>query len=161
MRRGIYPGSFDPVTNGHLDIIKRAAGLCDQLIVAVAHNQEKKHLFTAQERETMLQECCDEDISNIKIVSFDGLLVEYCVKNDISFIVRGLRAIADYEYEYAIALMNKRLVPKVETVFLMASAEHSFISSRIAKEVATYDGDITSLVPPSVAPKLKSKLLVP
>jgi pantetheine-phosphate adenylyltransferase len=158
MQIGIYPGSFDPVTNGHLDIIKRASSLCDKLIIAVARNQDKRSLFAAEERVSMLIESCCGDIKNVEVVHFNGLLADYCIKRDVSFIIRGLRAIADYEYEYAIALMNKRLAPGVESLFLMASAEYLFISSRIVKEVAVYNGDISSLVPECIIPRLMKRL---
>lgn len=156
MQIGIYPGSFDPLTCGHLDIIKRATQLFDKLIVAIARNNEKFPLFAVEERLAMLQECC-KDISKVEITSFDGLLAEYCKKNDINFIVRGLRAIVDFEYEYAIALMNKELAPSVETVFLMSKSEFSFVSSKMVKEVASYGGDIARLVPHFVSSKLKEK----
>ena len=158
MRKAIYPGSFDPVTNGHLDIINRAVELCDRLIVAVARNSEKKNLFSADERVSMLSSCCYEDNNKIEIVEFGGLLADYCVENEISFIVRGLRAIADFEYEYAMALMNKRLAPQVDTVFLIASNENSFVSSRIVREVVSLNGDVSSLVPSSILPLLKKRL---
>ncbi|MBN2434075.1 MAG: pantetheine-phosphate adenylyltransferase [Spirochaetes bacterium] len=158
MHIGIYPGSFDPVTNGHLDIVRRASSLCDKLIIAVARNQDKRSLFATEERVSMLIECCSDDINNVEVVSFDGLLVDYCRQKEVSFIVRGLRAIADFEYEHAIALMNKKLAPDVETVFLMASAEYSFVSSRMVKEVASYKGDISSLVPDCVIPRLMKRL---
>ncbi len=157
MQVGIYPGSFDPLTNGHLDIINRAAAVYGKLYVAVARNQAKRSIFTVDERLKMLSLCCSNDIKNVEIVAFDGLLVEYCRKNNIHSIVRGLRAIADYEYEYAIALMNKRLAPEIETIFMMASADYSFISSRIVKEVASYGGDISSLVPSCIKPYLEKK----
>jgi pantetheine-phosphate adenylyltransferase len=156
MQIGIYPGSFDPLTCGHLDIIKRATQLFDKLIVAIARNSEKFPLFAVEERLAMLQECC-KDISKVEITSFDGLLAEYCKKNNINFIVRGLRAIVDFEYEYAIALMNKELAPSVETVFLMSKSEFSFVSSKMVKEVASYGGDISRLVPQFVSVKLKEK----
>lgn len=156
MQIGIYPGSFDPLTCGHLDIIKRATQLFDKLIVAIARNSEKSPLFSVEERLAMLEECC-KDISKVEITSFDGLLAEYCRKNNISFIVRGLRAIVDFEYEYAIALMNKELAPSVETIFLMSKSEFSFVSSKMVKEVASYGGDISRLVPPFVNSKLKEK----
>ncbi|MCX8122949.1 MAG: pantetheine-phosphate adenylyltransferase [Spirochaetes bacterium] len=156
MQIGIYPGSFDPLTCGHLDIIKRATQLFDKLIVAVARNSEKSPLFSVEERLAMLAECC-KDISKVEITSFDGLLAEYCRKNNINFIVRGLRAIVDFEYEYAIALMNKELAPSVETIFLMSKSEFSFVSSKMVKEVASYGGDISRLVPHFVNSRLKEK----
>lgn len=156
MQIGIYPGSFDPLTCGHLDIIKRATQLFDKLIVAIARNSEKFPLFAVEERLAMLQECC-KDLSKVEITSFDGLLAEYCKENNINFIVRGLRAIVDFEYEYAIALMNKELAPSVETIFLMSKSEFSFVSSKMVKEVASYGGDISRLVPQFVNSKLKEK----
>lgn len=158
MLRAIYPGSFDPVTNGHLDIINRAVELCDSLIVAVARNSEKKNLFSTQERADMLRMCCEKDHNKIEIVEFSGLLADYCRENGISVIVRGLRAIADFEFEYAMALMNKRLAPEVETVFLMASNENSFVSSRIVREVVALGGDVSSLVPSGILSLLEKRL---
>jgi len=156
MQIGIYPGSFDPLTCGHLDIIKRATQLFDRLVVAIARNSEKFPLFSVEERLAMLSECC-RDISKVELTSFDGLLAEYCKKNNINFIVRGLRAIVDFEYEYAIALMNKEIAPSVETIFLMSKSEFSFVSSKMVKEVAGYGGDISRLVPEFVNKKLKEK----
>lgn len=155
-RVGIYPGSFDPLTNGHLDIIRRAAHLFDILYVAVARNSDKEPLFTIEERLEILHECCPES-NTIKITSFDGLLADFCIKNEVSFIVRGLRATADYEYEQALAVMNKKLAHRLETLFFTASPEYSFVSSRMMKEVARYGGDISSLVPRSVVSRLQSK----
>jgi pantetheine-phosphate adenylyltransferase len=157
MRIGIYPGSFDPLTNGHLDIIERAKKLSDKLIVAIARNNSKEPLFSEEERLEFLENSCSRDNNKIEIVSFDGLLVDFCRKRNVSFIIRGLRAIVDFEYEYAIALMNKNLAPEIETVFLMAKSEYSFISSNMVKEVASYGGDITSLIPPIVNKKLQEK----
>lgn len=156
MRIGIYPGSFDPLTNGHLDIIRRATQLFDTLYVAVARNSAKEPLFTVEERLEIIQECCEGN-GIIKVVSFEGLLADFCLKNDVSFIVRGLRAIADYEYEQALAVMNKKLTPGLETLFLTATPEFSFVSSRMIKEVASYGGSISSLVPEPVVSRLKSK----
>lgn len=156
MQIGIYPGSFDPLTCGHLDIIKRSAQIFDLLVVAVACNSEKLPLFTVDERLAMLTECC-KDITKVKITSFDGLLAEYCKKNNINIIVRGLRAIVDFEYEYAIALINKEIAPDVDTIFLMSKSEFSFISSKIVKEVASYGSDISRLVPHIVNQRLKEK----
>jgi pantetheine-phosphate adenylyltransferase len=157
MRIGIYPGSFDPLTNGHLDIIERSKQICDKLIVAVAVNSAKKSLFTMDERLEMLRECgrsCEK--CKIEVVMFDGLLVDYCTANHVNFIIRGLRAIVDFEYEYAIALMNQRLAPQIETIFMMSRGEYSFISSNMVKEVASYGGDVSTLVPQFVQEKLKS-----
>jgi pantetheine-phosphate adenylyltransferase len=158
MRIGIYPGSFDPLTNGHIDIIERARQLCDKLIIAVAKNTSKNPLFSMEERVEMLQSCCSGDSSQLEIVAFEGLLVDLCRRQNVSFIIRGLRALVDFDYEYAIALMNRKLAPEVETVFLMARSEYSFVSSNIVKEVAYFGGDISTLVPQFVHKSLREKL---
>ena len=154
----IYPGSFDPITTGHLDLIQRASVLFDKLIVAILRNDEKKPLFSVQERIEMLQESVT-GIANVEVASFDGLLVSYAAECGASVIVRGIRAISDYEYELQMALMNRRLGPDIETVFLMAGEAHSFISSRLVKEVIRLGGNIRGLVPPSVEVRLKERLL--
>lgn len=154
---GIFPGSFDPLTNGHLDVVKRANRLFDKLVVAVARNTTKAGLFTINERIEILEKCCREVGSNIEIVSFDGLLVDYCKKNNISFIIRGLRNAADYEYEKPIESINRKLYSGIETVFFMAREEHSSISSNIIREIATFNGDISSLVPHFVVSKIQEK----
>ncbi|HOO71180.1 MAG TPA: pantetheine-phosphate adenylyltransferase [Spirochaetota bacterium] len=156
MRIGIYPGSFDPLTNGHLDIIQRAKGLCDTLIVAVAKNSEKRPLFSVSERIEIINRYC-RDFGNIEVVSFDGLLVEYCRKKNVSFIIRGLRSTTDFEYEFTIASANSKLAPEIETVFLMTKGENFFISSNIVKEIASYHGDITPLVPQFVVERIQQK----
>lgn len=156
MRIGIYPGSFDPLTNGHLDITERAKKLCDKLIIAIARNSAKSALFSVAERLECLKRCCGSG-DDTEVVAFEGLLVDFCRRMGVTLIVRGLRAIVDFEYEYAIALMNKKLAPDIETVFLMSQGEYSFISSNIVKEVASYGGDITSLVPQFVHKKLQEK----
>lgn len=157
MRIGIYPGSFDPLTNGHLDIFDRSRNICDKLIIAVARNISKKPLFTIEERIEIIRECCPSDDKNVEIVAFDGLLVDFCKKNDVNFIIRGIRAIIDFEYEYAVALMNKQLAPTIDTIFLTARSEYTFISSTMIKEVAYFGGDISSLVPQFVNQKLIRK----
>ncbi|MCU0820872.1 MAG: pantetheine-phosphate adenylyltransferase [Spirochaetes bacterium] len=157
MRIGIYPGSFDPLTNGHLDIFERSKKICDKLIITAARNIHKNALFSIEERLAILRECCKGDDCSIEITTFDGLLVDFCKQNGVNFIVRGIRAINDYEYEYAIALMNRRLAPDIETIFLMARSEYSFISSNMVKEVASYGGDISTLVPPFVNQKITKK----
>jgi pantetheine-phosphate adenylyltransferase len=157
MRIGIYPGSFDPLTNGHLDIAERAKSLCDRLIIAIAMNSAKHPLFSVQERLEFLHECCVCGSSSIEITSFEGLLVDYCREKGVTFIIRGLRAIVDFEYEFAIALLNKKLAPEIETIFLMSQSENSFISSNMVKEVASYGGDVTSLVPQFIHKKLREK----
>jgi len=156
MRIGIFPGSFDPLTNGHLDIIERAIKITDKLIIAIANNSAKKNLFTIEERINIITNCCHGNKS-IEIVSFEGLLVNYCKDNNISFIVRGLRSTIDFEYENPIASINRKLAPEIESVFLMSKDEHSFISSQIVREIASYHGDLTALVPQYVAKKIQQK----
>jgi pantetheine-phosphate adenylyltransferase len=153
----IYPGSFDPITNGHLDLIARGARLADRLVVAVLHNDNKQPLFTAPERTAMLQEVLTE-FENVEVDSFHGLLVDYAAAKGATVILRGIRAISDYEYELQMALMNRRLRPDIETVFLMAGEEYSFISSRLVKEVIRLGGNISGLVPPSVEQRLKQRI---
>ncbi len=156
MRIGIYPGSFDPLTYGHLDIIKRSKALCDKIIIAIAKNSEKKPLFSIEERIELINNCC-QDIGNIEIVSFEGLLADFCKDNDISVIIRGLRSTTDFDYEFAIASANKELASQTETVFLMTCGKYSFISSQIVKEIASYHGDISSMVPPFALKKIQEK----
>ena len=152
----IYPGSFDPFTNGHLDLIERSTHLFDKLIVAVLRNEEKRPLFTLDERQGMLRDVLD-NYPNVEVDSFHGLLVDYAAERQAAVIVRGIRAISDYEYELQMALMNRRLRPEIETVFLMAGEAYSFISSRLVKEVAALGGTITGLVPAEVEQRLKRK----
>lgn len=157
MKIGIYPGSFDPITNGHLDVIERASNLFDKLIVSVARNSKKiQPLFTVEERVAML-EATLEIYPNVIVDSFDGLTVNYALKQGANVIVRGLRAITDFESEFVYALTNKKLAPQVETVYLMTKSEYSFISSSIVKEVASYDGCLNALVPELVIKELKQK----
>ncbi|HWR43226.1 pantetheine-phosphate adenylyltransferase [Sporomusa sp.] len=146
MRIGVCPGSFDPVTNGHLDIFLRASKMFDLLIVAVFHNPNKKPLFTMQERVEMLN-LATNDMPNIKVDSFSGLLNDYVRRQNSSFIVRGLRALSDFEYEFQRALLIKKIDPVMETIFMMTSSEYSFISSSGIKELAKFGGPITGLVP--------------
>ncbi|MDF2875598.1 MAG: coaD [Sporomusa sp.] len=146
MRIGVCPGSFDPVTNGHLDIFSRASKMFDLLIVAVFHNPNKKPLFTMAERVEMLN-LATNDIPNIRVDSFSGLLNDYVRRQDSSFIVRGLRALSDFEYEFQRALLIKKIDPVMETIFMMTSSEYSFISSSGIKELAKFGGPITGLVP--------------
>lgn len=153
----IYPGSFDPITNGHLDLIERAARLFDRLIVAILRNEGKEPLFTAEERVMMLRQVL-KDYPNVEVDSFEGLLVDYAARKGASVIVRGIRAISDYEYELQMALMNRRLAPDIETVFLMAGEAYSFISSRLVKEVASLGGDVSGLVPPVVDARLRERV---
>jgi pantetheine-phosphate adenylyltransferase len=152
----IYPGSFDPFTNGHLDLIERSTHLFDKLIVAILRNEEKRPLFTLEERQEMLRQVL-RGYPNVEVDSFDGLLVDFAARRRASVILRGIRAISDYEYELQMALMNRRLRPQIETVFLMAGEAYSFISSRLVKEVAALGGNISGLVPPLVEERLRRK----
>jgi pantetheine-phosphate adenylyltransferase len=154
----LYPGSFDPITNGHLDLIQRGSALFDKLFVAILRNDEKQALFSVDERIEMLREVV-QPFPNVEVGSFDGLLVEYAADCGASVILRGIRAVSDYEYELQMALMNRRLGPDIETVFLMASEAHSFLSSKLVKEVIRLGGKITGLVPPSIEGKLRKRLL--
>ena len=156
MTRGIYPGSFDPVTFGHLDIIERSAGIVDELVVAVLINSAKKSLFSVSERVKMLSELL-EGHDNIKVESFDGLLVDYARSKEASIIVRGLRAVTDFEYELQIAQMNRTIYSEIDTIFLTTSLEYAYLSSSIVKEVASYGGDISHFVPESIIPKIYEK----
>jgi pantetheine-phosphate adenylyltransferase len=157
----IYPGSFDPITNGHLDLIHRGARLFDRLIVSVLRNESKQPLFTVQERMEMLAEVIPSDLANVEVDFFNGLLVEYASSRQATVLLRGIRAVSDYEYELQIALMNRRLRPEIETVCLMSSEAHSFISSRLVKQVIGLGGDIKGLVPPSVEARLRNRLQRP
>ena len=157
MKIAVYPGSFDPVTFGHLDIINRASKMFDEVIVAVMCNSAKTPLFSLDERVKMLQESV-KDLSNVKIESFSGLLIDYCKSADIHIVIRGLRAITDFEYELQIAQTNKELSHnQVDTVFLTTSLEYSYLSSSVVKEIASYNGDISPCVPEFIADKLYQK----
>ena len=156
-RVAIYPGSFDPITNGHLDIISRAEKIADHLIVAVLRNESKQPLFSVEERVAMLRQVV-VGFNHIEVDFFDGLLVDYAARRGASLIVRGIRAVSDYEGELQMALMNRRLRPNVETIFLMAGEQYSFVSSRLVKEVIRLGGDIRGLVPPVVENQLKNRL---
>ena len=153
----IYPGSFDPITNGHLDLIQRGARMFDRLIVSILRNERKEPLFTVEERAEMLREVV-ADYPNVEVDSFDGLLVDYATKRSATVLLRGIRAISDYEYELQMALMNRRLCPEVETVFLMANEAFSFISSRLVKEVFSLGGNIAGLVPPVVEARMRGRI---
>jgi pantetheine-phosphate adenylyltransferase len=152
----IYPGSFDPPTNGHLDLIARGARIADKLIVAVLQNTQKNALFAIAERCEMLKES-SAHLANVEIDSFDGLLVDYAGRRGANVILRGLRGVSDYEAESQMALFNRRMRPETETLFLTASAEHSFLSSRMVKEIVTLGGDAVSFVPEPVMRRLKLK----
>lgn len=152
----IYPGSFDPLTNGHLDLIARSARLVDRLIVAILQNTQKQPLFTVAERTEMIREATSQ-VANVEIDSFTGLLVDYAARRQAQAIVRGIRAISDYESELQMALINRRMRPETETIFLMAREEYSFISSRMIKEIITLGGDVSSFVPEQAATRLRAK----
>jgi pantetheine-phosphate adenylyltransferase len=154
-RRAIYPGTFDPLTNGHLDIIERSAKLFDEVVVAILVNLEKQPMFSVQERVEMIEAVTKWP--NVKVATFEGLLVHYAVAQGAQVIVRGIRAISDYEYELQMALMNRRLEPDVETVFLMAGEAYSYVSSRLIKEVFKLGGSITDLVPPLIEQRMREK----
>jgi pantetheine-phosphate adenylyltransferase len=154
----IYPGSFDPMTNGHLDIIQRGVKLFDEVIVAVLVNSEKAPLFTAEERVEMVRAILKENDLTVRVDTFGGLLVTYAQKQKAQVIVRGIRAVSDYEYELQMALMNRRLEPRIETVFMMPSEAYSYLSSRLVREVFKLGGSIGGLVPPLVETMLRSKI---
>ena len=161
MRRAIYPGSFDPVTNGHLDIIERGCKLFDEIIIGILVNPDKQPLFTVEERHEMLTEVVNginKGRCTLRVDSFRGLLVNYAVAQDANVIVRGIRAISDYEYEFQMALMNRRLEPGIETVFMMPAETYSYVSSRLVKEVFQLGGAVTGLVPPLIEKLMKEKL---
>ena len=161
MRRAIYPGSFDPVTNGHLDIIERGCKLFDEIIIGILVNPDKQPLFTVEERQEMLTEVMkgiDKGNCALRVDSFSGLLVKYAVAQQADVIVRGIRAISDYEYEFQMALMNRRLEPGIETVFMMPAETYSYVSSRLVKEVFHLGGVVTGLVPPLIEKRMKEKL---
>jgi pantetheine-phosphate adenylyltransferase len=154
--KAIYPGSFDPLTNGHLDLIDRAAKIFDHLVVAILRNSSKNPLFTVEERVAMLTEGTAE-FENVSVSTFDGLLVDFAREQRAHAVVRGIRAISDYEYEFQMALMNRRLSPEVETIFLMPDAKYSFVSSRLVKNVFQLGGSVDGLVPKFVIERLKDK----
>jgi pantetheine-phosphate adenylyltransferase len=157
MSIAIYPGSFDPITNGHVSIIKGGLVVVDKLIVAVLSNPKKQSLFSVQERSEMIRESVGDE-PRIEVDSFDGLLVDYCRKKNAKVVIRGLRAVADFEYELQMANMNRHLYEDMETVFLMANDAYFYVSSNIVKEAASLGGDVSKLVPPNVNRRLREKL---
>lgn len=153
----VYPGTFDPVTNGHIDILARSLQLFDEVVVALATNPRKQPLFSTDERIAFIQSAIGDQDGKLTFDSFDGLLVEYCKSRGARFIVRGLRALADFEYEFQFAHMNRRLAPGLDTVFFMTDERNHYVSSSLVKEVASFGGDIAGLVPPAVASALAEK----
>jgi len=156
MRTAVYPGSFDPITNGHLDIIRRGTRLFDRVIVAILENEEKAPLFPLDERIEMIREVTS-DLPSVEIQSFSGLLVNFVRKVDAAAVVRGIRAVSDFEYEFQMALMNRELAPDAETIFMMPAVEYSYVSSRLIKEVFRLGGEIDRLVPPLVLQRLADR----
>lgn len=157
MNRAIYPGSFDPVTYGHLDIIIRSSNLVDELVIGVLKNKAKMPLFSVEERVKMLEEVT-KDITNVRIVPFDGLLIDFARQMDAKVVIRGLRAITDFEYELQMSQTNHKLEPTVETMFLTTNIEYSYLSSTTVKEIVAFGGDISQFVPEAVAAKLQKKM---
>ena len=154
----IYPGSFDPITNGHVDLVKRTLGVFDRIVVAIARNPEKdRSLFDLDERLQMIRQVFKGFGDRVEAESFDGLLVEYAKKTGAKVIIRGLRAVSDFEYEFQMAMMNRELAPGIETLFMMTGQDHFYISSRLVKEVVSLGGDVSGFVPTLVAKKLKEK----
>lgn len=155
--RAIYPGTFDPPTNGHLDLIARGAKLFEHLTVAILNNPIKNPLFTVEQRVEMMREAMRQ-LDNVDVETFDGLMVDFARQKQATAVLRGIRAISDYEYEFQMALMNRRLAPEIETVFLQPAGRYSFVSSRMVKEVFSFGGDVTGLVPPNVLKRLRSRI---
>jgi len=156
-RIAIYPGSFDPLTNGHVAIIQRGLNLFDRLVVAVANNPQKSPLFSVEERKAFILEALGND-PRIEVDSFDGLMVEYARRRGVHTVLRGLRAVSDFEYEFQLANMNRKLMPEFESVFVMTGEDYFYLSSRLVREVATFGGDVRGLVPPHVAEAMYGKL---
>jgi pantetheine-phosphate adenylyltransferase len=157
MKVAVYPGSFDPLTCGHIDLIERSARLFDRVIVAILTNPDKVPLFTVDERREILRDNVGAQFPNLEIDVFSGLLVDYAALKHANVIVRGIRAVSDYEYEFQMALMNRRLEPRIETVFMMPAENYSYLSSRLVKEIARLGGSVTGLVPESVERRLKER----
>jgi len=160
VRRAIYPGSFDPITNGHLDVIQRAAKLFDEVVVAVAFNEQKRSLFAVDERVALIRETTS-GVPNVTVSRFDGLLVEFARSQGASAVVRGLRAVSDFEFEFQMALMNRKLEPQIETIFMMPAEKYTYLSSRIVKEIGRLGGNVEAFVPVSVAAALRQKFTLP
>jgi len=156
MKRALYPGSFDPITLGHIDVIQRGTQVLDEIIVAVAHNDAKQGLFSTDERLEMIRQALGSK-KGVTVVKLDGLLADYARHQGIKIILRGLRAVSDFEFEFQMALANRRLFPQLETIYLTPKEEYSFISSRIVKEIARLGGDVSQFVPPVVSARLKAK----
>ena len=157
MKTAVYPGSFDPVTLGHYDIIERTSKMADRVIIGVLNNQAKSPLFSAQERVNMLKEVT-ASLSNVEVQSFDGLLIDFVRENHADVVVRGLRAITDFEYELQMAQTNRVIAPEIDTVFLTTNLRYSYLSSSIVKEIAAYQGDVSAFVHPFIADRVKEKL---
>jgi pantetheine-phosphate adenylyltransferase len=155
-RKAIYPGSFDPITNGHLDIIIRAADLFDEVVVAVLCNNEKGQLFTVEERVKLIEKAT-KNIDNIRVDSFEGLLIDYAKKQKIYDIIRGLRVVSDFDYEFQMAITNRQMLPELETIFLMTDFKYSFLSSSVVRQISKFHGKIDQLVPKCVSEELKNK----
>lgn len=155
--KALYPGTFDPPTNGHVDLIQRGAKLFAQLTVGILVNPVKNPLFTVSERVEMLQEATGA-LKNVTVATFNGLMVDFAREQGVSAVLRGIRAISDYEHEFQMALMNRRLAPEIETVFLQPAGRYSFVSSRMVKEVFSFGGDVTGLVPPNVLKRLRERI---
>ena len=153
----LFPGSFDPPTNGHIDLIVRGAKLFDHLIVSILNNPVKDPLFTVEERAEMLREST-AGMSNVSVATFNGLMVDFARQRGATAVLRGIRAISDYEYEFQMALMNRRLAPEIETVFLQPAGRYSFVSSRMLKEVFSFGGDVSGLVPPNVLQRMRGRI---